>query len=92
MVVDIQHYVYNNKGEDLYEDLSEIFRTWGDDKLIHKIHYSSPKEGEFNCRHADYINYVDLVKYMRRAKEVWFDNYAIMFQLKRILILSLLML
>jgi UV DNA damage endonuclease len=55
MVLDVHHYKCNNDGEDLYDHIGDIFETWDKEELPPKIHFSTPKESEFDRKHSDYI-------------------------------------
>ncbi|NLK97933.1 MAG: UV DNA damage repair endonuclease UvsE [Epulopiscium sp.] len=68
MVLDIHHHLCNNDGEEL--DLEEIFSTWEGTSLPPKIHISSPKDGPKDRRHADYINPMDFIHFIEKAKEL----------------------
>ena len=70
MVLDIHHHNCNNNGENIFEMLEEIFNTWNKEPLPPKIHFSSPREGEFDRKHADYINGEEFVKFINSAKKI----------------------
>ena len=70
MVLDIHHHNCNNNGENIFEMLDEIFNTWNKEPLPPKIHFSSPREGEFDRKHADYINGEEFVKFINSAKKI----------------------
>lgn len=70
MVVDIHHHNCNNNGEDIIHSLSDIFATWKNEKLPPKIHFSSPKDGEFDRKHSDYINANDFINFLEKSKNV----------------------
>ncbi|MCY6370853.1 UV DNA damage repair endonuclease UvsE [Clostridium ganghwense] len=68
MVLDVHHYVCNNDGESLQSILGDIFDTWNEDILPPKVHFSSPKEGEKDRKHADYINVYDFIQFIEKCK------------------------
>ena len=61
MVLDIHHHNCNNNGENIYELIPQIFLTWKNEKLPPKLHFSSPREGEKDRKHSDFINAKDFV-------------------------------
>lgn len=69
MVLDVHHHNCNNPNNDnIFEVLPHIFSTWKNEKLPPKLHFSSPKEGERDRKHADYINANDFVDFLEKAK------------------------
>ena len=68
MVVDIHHHNCNNDGENIYDMLKDIFDTWKGQELPPKIHFSSPREGELDRKHADYIYAEDFVEFLENSK------------------------
>lgn len=68
MVLDIHHHNCNNNGEKVEELLEDIFNTWNKEILPPKIHFSSPREYENDRKHSDYINGVDFVALIEKAK------------------------
>lgn len=69
MVFDLHHHVCNNEGEDLSQILEEFLTTWDNELLPPKIHISSPKDGEKDRKHADYIYAEDFVKFLEICKQ-----------------------
>lgn len=77
MVLDIHHHEVNNEGEPLEELWPRIARTWEtpyaqadappDDPLPPKIHVSSPKSEKDIRGHADDVDYVPLLDFLRMA-------------------------
>lgn len=55
MVLDVHHHLCNDGGDDLEPMLKDIFDTWKNDSLPPKLHFSSPREGEKDRKHADFI-------------------------------------
>lgn len=70
MVLDVHHHICNNKGEKLEDLLEDIFKTWDGEYFPPKIHFSSPKEGEFDRKHADYIDPVSFIDFIEMAKGI----------------------
>lgn len=75
MVLDVHHYNCNNSGENLQEIIVPIFDTWRSEVLPPKIHFSSPKEGQMDRKHADFIIPEDFIKFIELCKpfEIDFD-------------------
>ena len=75
MVLDVHHHNCNNDGENIYDMLGEIFDTWNGQPLPPKIHFSSPKDGELDRKHADYIYADDFINFIEgsRALNIDFD-------------------
>lgn len=75
MVLDVHHHNCNNDGENIYDMLGEIFDTWNGQPLPPKIHFSSPKDGELDRKHADYIDADDFINFIEgsRALNIDFD-------------------
>ena len=69
MVLDVHHHNCNNNGENLEDMLEEIFNTWNNEKLPPKLHFSSPKNGEIDRKHADFINPYDFINFLESAKK-----------------------
>ncbi|WP_294129600.1 UV DNA damage repair endonuclease UvsE [uncultured Clostridium sp.] len=68
MVLDIHHHNCNNNGENIYELIPQIFLTWKNEKLPPKLHFSSPREGEKDRKHSDFINAKDFVIFLENIK------------------------
>ncbi len=73
MVLDVHHHNCNNDGEDLSDMLADIFATWEGEKLPPKIHFSSPKDGELDRKHADYIDASDFIAFLEKSKAINID-------------------
>lgn len=82
MVLDIHHHLCNNNGEKLEDILGEIFNTWKNDYFPPKIHISSPRDSEYDKKHADFIRYHDFSKFIKICKEVNMD-FDIMIEAKK---------
>jgi len=70
MVLDIHHHNCNNNGEDISDMLEDIFNTWNNEILPPKIHFSSPKNGGIDRKHADFINVIDFVNFIEMARKL----------------------
>ena len=81
MVLDVHHHNCNNNGECLRDMLQDIFNTWEKEPLPPKIHFSSPRDGEFDRKHADYINYFEFIKFIELAKD-YTDRLDVMLECK----------
>lgn len=68
MVLDVHHHICNNNGEDIGELLADIFNTWNNEILAPKLHFSSPKEGGKDRKHADFIDPYEFVEFIERCK------------------------
>ena len=68
MVLDIHHHNCNNNGEDIYSLIPDIFSTWKNEKLPPKLHFSSPRDGEKDRKHSDFINANDFVSFLEKVK------------------------
>lgn len=70
MVLDVHHHNCNNNGEKIENMLEEIFNTWNMENLPPKLHFSSPKEGEKDRKHSDFINTNDFISFINKAKAI----------------------
>lgn len=68
MVLDVHHHNCNNNGENIYELIPKIFLTWKNEKLPPKLHFSSPRNGEKDRKHSDFINPKDFVYFLENIK------------------------
>ena len=70
MVLDYHHYMCNNNGEKINDYIKQIFDTWNNEKIIPKIHFSSPKnKTKKDIRsHHDYINSDDFIDFIEKIK------------------------
>lgn len=82
MVVDIHHHNCKNNEENMGDLLPHIFSTWDKEDLPPKIHFSSPKEGELDRKHADYIDVNDFASFLDLAKERVNRDFDIMIEAK----------
>lgn len=83
MVVDIHHHKCNNNEDNIRNLLLQIFNTWSNEQLPPKIHFSSPKEGELDRKHADYINVEDFASFLDLAKESVDEDFDVMIEAKK---------
>lgn len=68
MVLDVHHHNCNNNGEKIYELIPKIFLTWKNEKLPPKLHFSSPRNGEKDRKHSDFIDSKDFVAFLENIK------------------------
>ncbi|WP_133014628.1 UV DNA damage repair endonuclease UvsE [Clostridium cuniculi] len=68
MVLDVHHHNCNNNGENIYELIPKIFLTWKKEKLPPKLHFSSPRDGEKDRKHSDFINANDFITFLENIK------------------------
>ena len=69
MVLDVHHHNCNNNGEKIEDMLEDILNTWNSEKLPPKLHFSSPRDGEKDRKHSDFINSKDFVDFIEKAKK-----------------------
>ena len=82
MVLDVHHHVCNSNDDELEDLIEDIFNTWNNDILPPKIHFSSPKDGEKDKRHSDYINPHDFISFIEKTKKLNRD-YDVMIEAKQ---------
>lgn len=68
MVLDVHHHLCNNNNEDIVEILSDILSTWDNEPLPPKLHFSSPKSGSKDRKHADYIDPHSFIEFIENCK------------------------
>lgn len=68
-VLDVHHHNCNNNGENLSEIIDMSLKTWEDEFLPAKFHFSSPKNSEFDKKHSDYINAEEFIKFIEKTQE-----------------------
>ena len=83
MVFDIHHHNCNKCNEDLEFLLPEIFKTWDNDILVPKMHFSSPREFENDRKHSDYIETKSFLEFIHTVKEVVNKDFDIMIEAKK---------
>jgi UV damage endonuclease UvdE len=81
MVLDVHHHICNNEGESLTPMLKDIFSTWDGQILPPKIHFSSPREGERDRKHSDFINPQDFIEFLETCKPLGI-NFDVMLESK----------
>lgn len=82
MVLDVHHHKCNNDGESIGDLLKDVFSTWNKEILPPKIHFSSPREGEFDRKHSNYINPNDFIEFVELSKSFERD-FDIMLEAKQ---------
>lgn len=70
MVLDIHHHWCNNRNEDIYPYLGDIFDTWRNETIPPKIHLSSPRTSKDFRAHADYVDPAFFLEFWERACQV----------------------
>lgn len=70
MVFDVHHHLCNPDGLSLEDLLCPIFDTWKGQKLIPKVHFSSPKSPSQLRNHADYIDSSSFYEFLMEAKKL----------------------
>ena len=83
MVLDVHHHNCNNNGENINDIWAEIVNTWNDQPLPPKIHFSSPREGKFDRKHADYIDVNEFASFLNLAKESVNNDFDVMIEAKK---------
>lgn len=68
MVLDYHHHLCNNNGEKIEDFIERIFKTWDNDDLIPKIHFSSPKSKKEFRSHSDYVDVDAFLNFLERIK------------------------
>lgn len=68
MVLDVHHHICNNNGYDIEEILPDILNTWNGEVLPPKLHFSSPKDGPKDRKHADFIDARDFIDFIEICK------------------------
>lgn len=82
MVLDIHHFKCNNNNESLIEILNNFFETWENQPFPAKIHYSSPRNHKLDRKHADYINPIEFVNFIKLCSSLGYDNLDVMLEAK----------
>ncbi|MBZ2174280.1 UV DNA damage repair endonuclease UvsE [Schnuerera sp. xch1] len=68
MVLDVHHHICNNDGNNIKNILPEIFSTWNGEVLPPKLHFSSPKNGTKDRKHADFIDADHFIEFIETCK------------------------
>ena len=82
MVLDVHHNICNNDGDSVMELLPHIFNTWKEEVLPPKLHFSSPKDGPNDRKHADFIDGQHFVEFIENCK-LFNKNIDIMIEAKK---------
>lgn len=83
MVLDIHHHNCNNEGENIEEYIEDIFKTWSNENLPPKIHFSSPREFENDKKHSDFINSEDFISFLDKIKNKVNIDFDVMIEAKK---------
>lgn len=83
MVLDIHHHRCKNSGENIEDLLPDIFKTWKNEELPPKIHFSSPREFANDRKHADYINCIDFIEFLEKVRCIDNIDFDIMIEAKK---------
>ena len=83
MVLDLHHHKCKNDGENIADLLEDIFNTWNNESLPPKVHFSSPRESEFDRKHADFIDVNDFANFLNIAKESTNRDFDVMIEAKK---------
>ncbi|TCO74612.1 UV DNA damage repair endonuclease UvsE [Marinisporobacter balticus] len=67
MVLDIHHHLCNNENTLIESILPKFFQTWKGEFFPPKVHISSPKEGEKDRKHADYILPNTFIRFLEKC-------------------------
>ena len=83
MVLDIHHHNCNNEGENIEDYIEDIFKTWSNENLPPKIHFSSPREFENDKKHSDFINSEDFISFLDKIKNKVNVDFDVMIEAKK---------
>ena len=83
MVFDVHHHNCNDCEEDIKILLPEIFKTWENEKLPPKLHFSSPREFENDRKHSDFIDSKRFLQFIYDAKGCINKDFDIMIEAKK---------
>ena len=67
MVLDVHHHRCCHDDIPLETMLEAIFKTWDNEVYPPKLHYSTPREGGVDRRHADFIDADDFISFIELA-------------------------
>lgn len=68
MVLDYHHYICNKGETQIKKEIENIFNTWDGQVLVPKVHISSPRKGEYDRSHADFVRpemFFDLINCLK---------------------------
>ncbi|UOE92956.1 UV DNA damage repair endonuclease UvsE [Alkalihalobacillus sp. LMS39] len=80
VVLDLHHHDLNPSEEPIFELWDRIKETWANSPLPIKIHMSSPKEGDMDKRHHDFINHERLLHFL---ENITADQVDVMIEAKK---------
>lgn len=83
MVLDLHHHRCKNEGEKVEDFLEDVFNTWSNEGLLPKVHFSTPKDGEYDRKHADYIDCKDFIQFLDIAKKSIDRDFDVMIEAKK---------
>ena len=83
MVLDLHHHRCKNEGEKVEDLLEDVFNTWSNEGLLPKVHFSTPKDGEYDRKHADYIDCKDFIQFLDIAKKSIDRDFDVMIEAKK---------
>lgn len=83
MVLDVHHHMCNNGNQTLEYLLEEILNTWENEILPPKVHFSSPKNGYMDRKHADFINAYDFIEFINLCKVHYDKDLDVMLEAKQ---------
>lgn len=70
MVLDVHHHDCKNEGECVGDLLEDVFSTWENEKIIPKVHFSSPRGFVNDRKHADFIDVDGFFNFIKIAKKL----------------------
>ncbi|MFT8320208.1 MAG: UV DNA damage repair endonuclease UvsE [Bacillus sp. (in: firmicutes)] len=68
-VFDLHHHMVHNEGDDWYNHWGRVINTWKYSPLPIKMHISSPRDGEQDRAHADYINVDQFLSFLKKVNK-----------------------
>ncbi|MGL5314537.1 MAG: UV DNA damage repair endonuclease UvsE [Peptostreptococcaceae bacterium] len=82
MVLDVHHHDCKNEGECIGDLLKDVFSTWKNEKIVPKVHFSSPREFVNDRKHADFIDVDAFFNFIKIAKELN-NDFDVMIEAKQ---------
>ena len=82
MVLDVHHHNCNSGADELEPMLKDIFATWEGEILPPKVNYSSPKTGEKDKKHADFIDAASFIDFIELCIPLGID-FDVMLEAKK---------
>ena len=83
MVLDVHHHNCKNEGECVSEFIKPVFDTWNKEKLVPKIHFSTPREFVNDRKHSDYIDAKEFLNFIKLAKDYSNRDFDVMIEAKK---------